>query len=98
VTGHEALRAMLATGSPEAVLWDGLDTAIVGIGLRDDKPIAVYDYDLMIDAFLAQNPEWTVDDAEEWTEFNVVGAYVGPYTPSIRYRGDDADADPWGEE
>lgn len=95
---HETLRAMLAFGNPEAVLWDGLDAAIVGIGLRDNVAVAVYDYDAVVNAFLAMNPEWTEEDAVEWVEFNVVGTYAGPGTPIMHYRGDEDDdgIDPWG--
>ena len=81
---------LLADLNPQAVLWDGLDDAVVGIGLRDDLPVAIYDYDLMVGVFV-QNEGWTRDDAVEWVEFNVIEAYVGPGTPLVGYV-----RDPWG--
>ena len=90
---HEALLAMLAVGNPEAVLWDGLDAAIIGIGLRDGKPVAVYGYNALIDAFLAREPQWTVDDAMEWIDYNIANTYVGPFTPLLQYEDDEDDND-----
>lgn len=93
---HETLRAMLVFGSPDAVLWDGLDTAIIGIGLREGKPVAIYGYHALIDAFLARESKWTVDDAEEWIDFNIASAYVGPYTPLLQYEDGEDDEDDGG--
>ena len=89
----EVFRAMLATASPEAALWDGLDDAIVGIGLRDTKLVAVYDYDRMVAVFCAREG-WEQDAAVEWVEYNVIGAYVGPYTPLVQTRPGRW-CDPW---
>ena len=83
--------ALLTELNPDAALWDGLDDAIIGIALRGPKPVAVYDYDLMVAAFL-RNDGWTRDDAVEWIEFNVVGAYVGTSTP-FHVHNDDT----WGD-
>ena len=84
------LVALLAELNPDAALWTGLDDAVIGIALRDEKPVAVYDYDRMLATFM-QNEGWTRDDAVEWVEFNIIEAYVGSGTPfhvSLR--------DPWG--
>jgi len=72
---------LLADINPDAVLWDGLNDAVVGIALRGSKPVAVYDYDLMVGIFLARENGWSRADAVEWIEFNIVGAYVGTSTP-----------------
>lgn len=93
---HETLRAMLEFGSPEAVLWDGLDTAIIGIGVRDGNVVAVYGYNAMIEAFLARESKWTVDDAVEWIDFNIASTYVGPHTPLLHYEDDGDDDDDAG--
>ena len=60
----------------DALIADGLDKAI--IGYKEGK--VVYDYDACVQVFMADN-DWNFEDAIEWMEFNVVGAYVGPRTP-----------------
>ena len=86
------LFALLTELNPDAAVWDNLDAAIVGIGLRGSKPVAIYDYDLMVAVFM-QNDGWTREDAIEWIEFNVTGAYVGTSTPLYVRMGD-----PWGDD
>lgn len=78
---------MLRAESPDVALWDNLDDAIVGIAERDGLAVAVYGYDRMVAAFVAREG-WTEEEAVEWVDFNIVGAYVGPGTPLIDY-GDD---------
>jgi hypothetical protein len=85
------LVALLTELNPEAVLWDNLDAAIIGIGLRDTVPVAIYDYNLMVLLFMEQE-SWTQEDAVEWIEYNVIGAYVGTGTPMVA----NVD-DPWGD-
>lgn len=68
-----------------AILWDGCDAAIVGIGLRAAaESVVVYDYDLLIECFVKDG--MSHDEAVEWVEFNIVGAYVGDRTPIILQR------------
>ena len=63
---------------------DGLDDAIIGVGLQFDKPDRlIYDYDKCIDILMKLN-DWDDEEAIEWMEFNVRGAYVGESTPIFR--------------
>ena len=39
----------------------------------------VYDFDKCVDIFMDIN-DWTEEEAIDWVEFNVVGAYVGEDT------------------
>mgnify|MGYP000703772015 CR=1 FL=1 len=72
----------LAEWNPEAVLWDGLDEAVVGIGGRVNLgPVAIYDREKCIKILAGQEMSW--EEAEEYFSFNVEGAYVGEYTPII---------------
>lgn len=87
------LTALLADLNPNAVLWDGLEAAIIGIGLRDGNAVAIYDYNAMVMALISQGDGWTLDDALEWIEYNVIGGYVGSGTPLVtKVR------DPWAED
>jgi hypothetical protein len=71
-----SLREQIAEINPEAVLWDGLDDAIIGISV-DDR--AVYGLNKMI--LLFQQQGMSEEEAMEWMDFNIISAYVGEYTP-----------------
>ena len=72
----------LSEANPDAVLWDGFDKAVVGIGARVNLgPVAIYDREKCIKVLTAQG--LSRDDAEEYFSYNVEGAYVGEYTPII---------------
>ena len=66
--------------NPNALVADGLDSAIVGYGQQFPKePVLVYDYDKCVQVFMGQG--MSEDEAIEWMEYNVVNAYVGEGTP-----------------
>ena len=76
----DQLKEILADENPEALLWDGLESAFVGIARRCGQPtLAVYDYDLCIKVFTADG--MTYEEAVEYIEFNVVGGWLGEHTP-----------------
>ena len=63
---------------------DGLDGAIIGVGQQFDKPDRlIYDYDKCVD-ILMTDQGFTEEEAIEWIEFNVKGAYVGEGTPIFK--------------
>ena len=63
---------------------DGLDEAIIGVGQQFDKPDRlIYDYDKCVD-ILMTDQGFTEEEAIEWIEFNVKGAYVGEGTPIFK--------------
>lgn len=57
----------------------GLEKAFIGIGRQFSREIAVYDYDKVIALLLEQG--MSPEDANEFFEFNIVGAWVGELTP-----------------
>ena len=63
-----------------AYKFDGLDAAIIGVTMGDPT-VLVYDYDKLVDVFIAQGMD--AEEAEEWISFNVLGAYMGEGTPLI---------------
>ena len=71
-----ALAAIMGGG--EAMLADGFDDAIVGVGIVQGRSVVFYSRRLCIE-ILAQ--EMGDQEAEDFYEFNVAGAYVGPGTP-----------------
>ena len=72
----------LADSNPEAVLWDGFDDALVGVGERCGMPpVAIYDRAKCIEVLREEGLSW--EDAEEHFCYNVEGCYVGEATPII---------------
>jgi hypothetical protein len=59
---------------------DGFEGALLGIGRQFSLDIAVYDYSKCI-SILMEKQGFSYEDAVEWMEYNVVGAYVGKTTP-----------------
>lgn len=94
VEPYEEILEELELVNPDALLLeprDHFDKAVVGI---TDKPddhwtrkggcvVAVYDYDLCIEALVAQG--LSLDEAQEWFSFNTSGAWAGEGTPTFRY-------------
>lgn len=72
-------RNKIAEINPEAILWDGLDNAIIGL-TSDGK--AVYDIGMMVSIVWKNNQKHiTSDEAREWVDFNILSTYVGEHTP-----------------
>ena len=60
---------------------DGLEDAIIGTGSLINMPdVLVYSYNKAVKIFMERDG-MTHEEAVEWMEFNVVGAWVGETTP-----------------
>jgi hypothetical protein len=58
------------------------DAALIGAVQKPCSAyVACYDFDKCVECLLQANPEWSREDALEWMDFNVVGAYVGENGP-----------------
>lgn len=72
----------LAERNPEAVLFDGLDHALLGIASQfTNPPLAVYDYGALIEGFMADG--MTHQEAHEHLSYNIEGLWAGKGTPLI---------------
>ena len=92
----QEIRAYIVEHSPEP-MFIGEDTehdsALIGIARikREDEWVEVpmYSYDELISSFTEQfrgdSSEDPEQDALEWVDYNVMGAYMGIYTPYIVY-------------
>lgn len=68
-------------GLDDALLADGLDDAFVGFADRAGmRTSSLYDKTKCIEVFMKRDG-MSEEEAEEYFEFNVVGAYVGETTP-----------------
>ena len=60
---------------------NGLEDAIIGVGSRMNMPdVLIYSYNKCVKIFM-EKEGWTHEEAIEWMDFNVVGAWVGETTP-----------------
>ena len=67
--------------NPEALLADGFNDAIMGMCMQFGQlPIVAYDYDKCL-KILQERDDMSRSDAVEYMEYNVIGAYMGLYSP-----------------
>jgi hypothetical protein len=66
------------------LLADGFEEAFIGIGYQFNRPMAVYDTDKCFEILMRDG--MTEESAREYFEFNVLGSYVGDYTPMFLNR------------
>ena len=67
--------------SPEALLCDGFDEAIIGLGTRIGMELVVaYDVEKII-GILMDRDGMNYEEAVEYYDFNIVGAWMGEFTP-----------------
>jgi hypothetical protein len=65
---------------------DGFDDAIIGIGYQCHNKFVVYDYDKCV-KILMKRDKMKLEDAVEFMEYNVVGAWMGEGTPIFLEKG-----------
>ena len=79
---REKINKLIIDSSEENVLLaDGFESAFIGIGHQFNKAFACYDRAKCIDILI--NDGMTETEAEEFFEYNVIGAYVGEQTPAF---------------
>ena len=62
------------------VFADGYDEAILGIAWREGAPVVAYSTDTIL-ATLCRCERMERDEAQEFFDFNILGAWVGEQTP-----------------
>jgi hypothetical protein len=63
-----------------ALYADGFEDALIGVGYQFNTQLAVYDWDKCV-SILTQRDKMSHEEAVEWMDFNVTGAWVGKHTP-----------------
>ena len=84
-TPREQIDQFADENEVELLTADGFDDAIIGIGRQFNKHVVVYDTDVVIQTLITRD-NMTLDDAMEFFEYNIVGAYVGENTPMFMER------------
>ena len=65
------------------IFIEGFDDCIIGIVDRyGEETVALYDYNKVISKLMSSN-KWTIDEAKEWFQFNIIGSWVGEKTPAF---------------
>jgi hypothetical protein len=64
----------------EALLADGFESALLGLGTQFSHDVAIYDYERCVQ-ILKSRDGLSDEEAREHMEFNVTGAWVGEHTP-----------------
>ena len=81
-TGNELIDACIKRhmGDDEKILLaDGLESAFMAIGRQFTHPLAIYSYRKTIKILMRQGMDR--EEAEEYFQFNIAGAFVGDQTP-----------------
>jgi hypothetical protein len=78
---RDTIRDTIAENNPEALFADGWDECILGVCYNPGRGnLVVYDGDAMIDLMITRD-EMSYEEAVEYFEFNIEGAWVGERTP-----------------
>jgi len=84
---NERIREILEDENLDALLYDNMDEALIGVYRGDlcrrdmqNNSIAVYSYIKYIEIL---SREMSEEEAIEYFDFNVAGAYIGIYQPLI---------------
>ena len=75
-----------AVENNETMFVDGFDDAIIGLDTSGDVFRVIYDREKMID-ILRDRDRMDLDEAIDYLEYNVWGAYVGEGTPIYAHEG-----------
>lgn len=91
------IREQISEENPDALFADGFDAALLGPLCRCGQPtLAAYSYQKGVEVLMRPDdqgsPGMSYEDAIEWMDFNVVGAWVGENTPAWVMDLDDEDA------
>ena len=62
------------------LMADGFEEALIGFGTRFHNAVAIYDLNKCL-SVLVERVVMNQEEAEEYMDFNVLGAYIGEETP-----------------
>jgi len=68
-----------------ALFVDGMEAALIGVGVQFSREIAIYDYDKCLD-ILIERDNMDIEEAIDHMEYHVIGAYAGKSTPVFLIR------------
>jgi len=66
-------------------MMEGFESALIGRCFRFNMEFLVYDQDKVIEILMTQN-NWSSEEAMEWFDYNIIGAWVGDEAPGFLMR------------
>jgi hypothetical protein len=69
---------MISEDYPELLKINGFDEAVLGVVERCDLQVVCYDRNKVIEILMR---DMSYEEAIEYFEFNILGAYMGEHTP-----------------
>lgn len=79
----EEYKEVLAEANEEMLFADGYEDALIGYVMRFGmEPVALYDRNKCIE-ILMKRDGMTFEEADEFFEFNTIGAWMGDSTPAF---------------
>ena len=75
----ESVREYLAENFHEAIIFDGLDYAIIGVDVCTER--IVYSHSRIITALIANGMQ--AEEAKEYADYNILGIYLGEHGPIV---------------
>lgn len=79
----------VAEYNEEALICDGFDEAIIGVAERINLgPVAAYSVEKILD-ILVERDGMSYEEALEFFQFNIIGAWMGDYTPVFIYTNEE---------
>lgn len=80
-------REEIAEINPDALVCDGFDEAIIGMAERINLgQVVAYDTNIIIETLMNRDG-MSYEEAQEYFDFNILGAWMGEYTPIYINRG-----------
>ena len=73
------IKDLYGDDEPEILFADGYDKAIAGVVWDGERTRVVYETEEILKILMEDG--MTYDEASEYFDFNVAGAYMGVYTP-----------------
>jgi len=78
-----SLQELLNSYDTDMMTFDGFDEAIIGVSERyGSPPVIAYDIEKCIQVLMDRDG-MSYEDAKEYIDFNVMGAWIGEGTPTF---------------
>jgi len=78
---RDQIECLYSEEFPNMLFMDGLDSAILGVAQVHGNPVVAYSTEKILDNLVHQGMGF--DEAREFMMFNILGAYMGEFTPLV---------------
>ena len=78
---REEIECAYSEEFPKMLFMDGLYLAIIGVAQVHGNPVVAYSMEKILEELILQG--MVFDEAKEFMSFNIMGAFMGKFTPLI---------------